>query len=70
METGTRKVRAFYFTSIAITLITVAFVLTSMMDGYYDHALDVVKMYLLLQPSLTGAFFGFNFGEHWAKKGQ
>ena len=30
--------------------------------------LELIKLYLLVQGTVTGGFFGFNFGEHWAQR--
>ena len=58
---GDRKLKGFYLT-MACGLIVI---LGALVTGVKLEGSDVVAI-LALQASVGGAFFGANFGEHWA----
>ena len=64
---GKRKLKGYYITS---TLLTFAFVMLYFgiikVGGTADHLLTLGSVYIASEGGVTGAFFGFNFGEHWA----
>lgn len=60
--TGNRKLKGFYYTLGAMMLI----ILSAFVTGVKFQGGDIIAM-LALIGSLGGAFFGANFGEHWAK---
>ncbi len=59
---GTRKQKAFYWTMAAIN----AAFIGALVFGVKFVGGDIIAL-SALQASLAGAFFGANFGEHWAK---
>ena len=65
---GKRKMVGYYITT---AILTGAFVWTMITLGKVSadggSILQLFTTYVVMQGSMTGAFFGFNFGEHWAK---
>lgn len=58
-----RKVKAFYFTVIVVCVILI---ITMIVGVDFDGA-DIADIIMMIC-GLAGAFFGANFGEHWAGK--
>jgi hypothetical protein len=59
-------VTALFFIVLASTIIV------SVWAGWPEgkSIVDLIELWMLVQGLLTGGFFGFNFGEHWAKAKQ
>lgn len=65
--TGKRKLTAFFITTGLIFLVHLIGFFVAVKSGQALDISSIVSTYSLVQGTLTGAFFGFNFGEHWSK---
>lgn len=65
---GKRKMVGYYITTAILTGAFVWAMLTlGKVTASGNSILQLFTTYTVIQGSMTGAFFGFNFGEHWAK---
>ena len=66
---GTRKFKGFVITSILLTIALFAAlaVLSKMIGVTGDQIVSLETIYIIAQGSVSGAFFGANWGEHVAK---
>jgi len=59
---GTRKFKAWLLTLIANLLVFAG----GLFFGGVTYTSDAISTMVLINSALSGAFFGANFGEHWA----
>ena len=59
-----RKMRGFYVATAALFIVVMFVIFRSNVDTDF---VEIFKYYAVFQGLITGGFFGFNFGEHWAK---
>jgi len=65
LTAGQRKLKGFYLTLAALMIL----VLFALIKGVHFTGDNIITA-MALMASLAGAFFGANFGEHWAKAKQ